>query len=263
MLWDAPQLKVIRNLHLSHVLFAANLLRIYLFYMYKLIALILCLTFAKAHADCKRVDADLKIFDNEIQQMVDTFYKLTINYADRNWVIKYVDHMYAKDQHMRRTAIELPFKQRYSKEETDCFWQSFVPRWNRIDTLNTEALKSLMEPYTWFWISDFNEVTNDQAWTLAQHADHDPSFQRQVLTLLENSHFLGQTKPKHYAYLFDRVAWMVDKKPQRYGTQGYCKEPGNWQPHPTEDFLEVNARRKAMGMESIEAYKAKIDTMCH
>ena len=120
-----------------------------------------------------------------------------------------------------------------------------------------------MDRYTWFWISTFGEDINQKAWNLVQHSDHDRPFQKRVLTILENASPIGQVKKSHYAFLYDRVTWYGDQKPQRYGTQGYCPSPGNWQPWPTEDFLDVNKRRASMGMEPIEQNKAVLDKVCH
>ena len=216
-----------------------------------------------ASADCKRVDVDLQKYDDVLMEMKREFYKNTINPESVVWVTKKINHMYEVDQYMRLTFQELPFKQKYTKEEKECFYKAFKSRWDYIDTTNTEGLKLLMDRYTWFWISTFGEDINQKAWNLVQHSDHDRPFQKRVLTILENASPIGQVKKSHYAFLYDRVTWYGDQKPQRYGTQGYCPSPGNWQPWPTEDFLDVNKRRASMGMEPIEQNKAVLDKVCH
>ena len=109
-----------------------------------------------------------------------------------------------------------------------------------------------MKIYPWFTISEFGLEGNQNAWLLVQHADHDPPFQRQVLTILEPLAAKGETNPKKYAYLYDRVASSFaepkERKLQRYGTQGMCSGPGTWEPLPVEDPDKLDERRAAIGL---------------
>ena len=70
----------------------------------------------------------------------------------------------------------------------------------------------------------------DAAWLMAQHAIHDPEFQRECLGLLEAAVWQGEASPRNLAYLTDRVL-VHEGRPQRYGTQfmhghdGLCRSP--------------------------------------
>ncbi|RYZ86476.1 MAG: hypothetical protein EOP04_13800 [Proteobacteria bacterium] len=212
---------------------------------------------------CARVEADIKTFDRAIFSMKNDFGQNPVNIRDKQWVAKKLNHMFAMDQYLRETATNLASEKRYNEQETECFWHDLSPRWSDIDSANTADLKALMKIYNWFWISQFGLDINERAWNLAQHADQDRVFQKEVLALIKDAYPRGEALAKHYAFLYDRVVWYGDGQPQRYATQGQCKSPGNWQPQPTEDFGGVNRRRAQMGLNSFEENKARLDKVCH
>ncbi|MEY3901271.1 MAG: hypothetical protein RL189_577 [Pseudomonadota bacterium] len=135
------------------------------------------------------------------------------------------------DQFLRNFYQSAPIKNNYSKEEKQCFFTDFSPRWESLDSGNTDVLKELLKSYDWIRISIFGDKADEQAWLIAQHADREPEFQKLVLGRLETLYPLKETKPSHYAYLIDRIAasWNDEtkRKPQRFGTQGICKGSGD------------------------------------
>ncbi|WP_315814614.1 DUF6624 domain-containing protein [Paraflavitalea speifideaquila] len=91
-------------------------------------------------------------------------------------------------------------------------------------------------------------------WLMAQHCDKWPAFQDKVLTSMKKQVDKGNANPQNYAYLTDRVRMNTGRK-QLYGTQvTYNTDSCQAYPRPTEDSLQLNERRKMMGMESIEKY---------
>jgi hypothetical protein len=94
----------------------------------------------------------------------------------------------------------------------------------------------------------------------------DPPFQRQVLAILEPLAAKGETNPKNYAYLYDRVASSfqnpAERKLQRYGTQGQCTGPGTWEPLPVENPDKLDERRAAIGLPPMAEYKKLFVTQC-
>lgn len=215
-----------------------------------------------AFADCPRVDSDLESFDKVVLQKQTEFSKLPSDPQNKLWVQAKLEHMVDVDQYLRQAAVGWEHEKQYTKEESECFWRGFGPRWEKIDTTNTRDLKQLMKIYGWFKISEFGEQTSENAWLLIQHADLDRVFQKEVLNILEKLYPLGEASAKNYAFLYDRVTWYGDNASQRYATQGRCVAPGDWQPWPTEDFANVEARRKSMGMESFVSNKARLDQIC-
>ncbi|WP_413944432.1 DUF6624 domain-containing protein [Bdellovibrio sp. HCB-162] len=213
-----------------------------------------------------RVEQDLKDYDHKIEKMNKDFSVTPENTDSIEWVKSKLDHMFEIDQYMRN-YWSTPIEKDYSVDERNQFNQEFFKRNNKLDSQNTADTKMLLKKYEWFKISVFGEKADNQGWLLVQHADLDVEFQKQVLTILERLYPLQETKPANYAYLFDRVAISSNdpknRKPQRYGTQGQCVGPGQWEPWPIEDEKNVDKRRKSMGLRTMAEYKALFKDICH
>lgn len=130
-----------------------------------------------------------------------------------------------------------------------------------IDGENTEWLKADIAANGWYLISTTGAQASSAAWLMAQHADRDRAFQRQVLALLEPLAATGETSASNYAYLYDRVA-VGENRPQRYGSQGRCVAKGVWAPNDLEDPAGVQARRDAFEMGSLAEYTAHMHQYC-
>jgi len=123
------------------------------------------------------------------------------------------------------------------------------------DRANTDWLKADLAAHGWPKISAYGAEADHDAWLLVQHADHDVAFQKSVLAILEALLPAKETVPQSYAYLYDRVA-VAENRPQRYGTQGRCTGPGQWEPWPSEDQDNLDKRRAEVGLNSEAEYKA-------
>lgn len=124
-----------------------------------------------------------------------------------------------------------------------------------VDQRNTEALKQLIAQSGFPLISSHGPHANRDGWLLAQHADRDISFQREVLKILEEALAQKDTAARHVAFLTDRV--MVNERSQsgqtpeqRFGTQ-YHLEGGCWIPWSIQDETNVDKRRIAYGLDSL------------
>ncbi|MFK7971255.1 MAG: hypothetical protein AB8F95_12850, partial [Bacteroidia bacterium] len=73
-----------------------------------------------------------------------------------------------------------------------------------------------------------------------------------ALALLKKATESQQVDPKHEAYLADRIA-VFEGKPQRFGTQFDWDENGGLSPNAYDDVDKVNQRRRAIGLNTLEA----------
>lgn len=126
-----------------------------------------------------------------------------------------------------------------------------------IDAVNTARLKSIVAESGWPSQSLVGSDGAEAAWLLAQHADADPAFQRSVLALIEPLVAAGEVKASSYAYLWDRT-----HDPQRYGTQGRCRQDGKWEPRAIEDPDHVDARRAQVGLSPMAEYRGMVSKHC-
>jgi hypothetical protein len=212
-----------------------------------------------------KVAEDLKAFDRHVAALRRAFAAKPADPKNKEWAKAKLAHMVEVDQYMRKYPA-ITKTHAYTAEEEQAFLKVFFPKWTEIDTAHTRELKALLKIYKWFTIGAFGKEADMNAWLLAQHADQDPAFQKQVLEILEPLHKSGETSPANYAYLFDRVASShsdpARRKPQRYGSQGECTGPGTWTPLPIEDPSRLDERRKSVGLEPFADYVAKFKDIC-
>jgi len=213
-----------------------------------------------------RVDQDISIYDEQVKNMKSTFSSEPSNPQNKVWIQNKIDNMVQVDQYMRG-FWNTPFTNSYSQNEKDEFNKQFSPKSASVDAQNTTDLKELLKIYSWFKISEFGKKTDNQAWLIVQHADQDHDFQASVLKILEQLYPVNETSPSNYAYLYDRVASSFGdpskKKPQRYGTQGHCVGPGQWEPWSMETPDKVDELRKSVGLGTMEEYKKMFKDICH
>jgi len=129
----------------------------------------------------------------------------------------------------------------------------FIARWEREDAKRCARLEQIIAAKGWPTISMVGYEAQDYAWLLAQHAPKDRL--KRWLPLMQAAYDRHELLPKQLALSIDRVL-VDDGKPQRYGSQFQTNEDGHTFMLPLEDPEHVNARRRAMGLDSIERYSA-------
>ena len=204
-----------------------------------------------------RVSADLATYDTHVAALDAEFAKRPADAHEKGWVKLKLAHMVNVDQYMRRYSTT-PAANGYSDAERLDFNTRFTnSRWQQVDARNTADLKELIEIHGWFTISRFGAEADNDAWLLVQHADQDRAFQERILAILEPLAAKGETRPEHYAYLYDRVS-----KPQRYGTQGRCVGKGLWEPLEVEDPARLDERRASVGLMPEAEYQTHFKNLC-
>lgn len=123
----------------------------------------------------------------------------------------------------------------------------------KINKINNEIIKDIFKKYGAISISQFGENTSHYAWLLIQHLG------KQNIDVMEK--YLQQMKnnssdfnKRNIAYLEDRVN-VYNKKPQRYGTQGYqTKDKKFWKFKPIVDIVNLDIYRNSMDLEPLSEY---------
>lgn len=171
--------------------------------------------------------------------------------------------MVSIDQSLRHlsTALEQNSSHFDSEEEFELVKRGFPERVMRVDAFNTAQLKEMLQGRGWFRDDIDGALAAQYAWVIAQHADRDPAFQREVLAMMEAELGAPGVSKRNYAYLFDRVAGK-DGRPQRYGTQGRCTAPETWTPNEIEDPENVDSRRAEVGLPPMEDYISVFKDIC-
>jgi hypothetical protein len=122
------------------------------------------------------------------------------------------------------------------------------------------VLARIVQRYGFPGIKQVGKEGAFEFWFLVQHADAYPTFQRTVLGLMQEEVAKHNASARDYAYLIDRVAINAGQL-QEYGTQLIYTGPnlGKAEPRPMRDPRNVDKRRAALGMESLEAYLTQVD----
>lgn len=127
-------------------------------------------------------------------------------------------------------------------------------RWLHVDRDNTAWLAEVIDTHGWPGRRLVGDDGANAAWLLAQHADHDPAFQRRCLVLLTAAVAAGDADPANLAYLTDRVA-VHEHRPQVYGTQ--LRWDGERSvPAEIADPELVDQRRAEVGLMPLAEYLA-------
>ncbi len=123
----------------------------------------------------------------------------------------------------------------------------------RIDSLNMVFIKNTVDKHGFPSISMVGKEASNAAFLLCQHADGDIAFQKRILADMERLILQNDISPKNYAYLTDRVM-VKEKGVQLYGSQF----KGNSELYPIIDSLNVDERRRKIGLSSLSEYKKSI-----
>ena len=144
---------------------------------------------------------------------------------------------------IRRGKLDQDMRNRFLKDGT----------WNAsIDYDNTDFMKRLVSEGGWPKISEVGKKAANIAWLLVQHADHDLTFQKECLKLIQKLDE-GEVNKADVAYLVDRIL-VAEGKPQIYGTQFY-NEANRLTPRKIKDKANLDKRRREVGLESFKSYK--------
>lgn len=118
-----------------------------------------------------------------------------------------------------------------------------------VDKRNARRMREIVSEIGWPTTSKVGAQAEHAAWLLAQHAELE--FQKESFALMarEPGH---EVCARHLAYLEDRIR-VREGLPQRFGTQ-WQENDGGWEPLPTLDPEDLDARRRAVGLEPIAEY---------
>lgn len=164
-----------------------------------------------------------------------------------------VDYTSIKEQLERMVIndqnIQFAFRPNQSQNVKD----SILKEKDRIFKANTDTIQSLFNQYGYLGIDKVDEDGAHNFWVLVQHSDSDINFQEQVLTTMKVELEIGNVNSSNYAFLVDRVQKNKGEK-QLYGTQLEYRENFWIVPEPIKDSINVNKRRKAIGLPPLEEY---------
>lgn len=153
--------------------------------------------------------------------------------CDTAAIVMHLAYVFERDQSVRKSDDSIAFR-------------------SMIDSTNLSYVEGLIRNYGWPGKSFVGARGNYTVWLVIQHADL--STQEKYLPLLIQSVSDSESRPVDLAYLQDRILMRQDQK-QVYGTQVWMNPKTGLQEFwPIEDEVNVNIRRKKLGMSTLEEY---------
>jgi len=146
---------------------------------------------------------------------------------------------------------EADFKCRDRLIQTGQLGEGYHKEMEVIHNRNAEALSEIIDQIGYPTIERVGEEASEAAWYVIQHAISQPVFMKRCAQLLEQEYLKDDRYARPFAYLSDRIA-SFEGTLQLYGTQFDWDENGQLSPKPFDDLERVNARRKLIGLHSLE-----------
>ncbi|MEX0275068.1 MAG: DUF6624 domain-containing protein [Flavobacteriaceae bacterium] len=164
-----------------------------------------------------------------------------------------IDSMAINKQLAQMVKSDQAIQFAHTPDESEKVRDSLYKAQDRIFKANTDTIKRMFETYGFLGIDKVGKQASHDFWLLVQHADHDIEFQEKVLNEMIHEVKNNNADASNYAYLMDRVLKNKGKK-QLYGTQVKYIDDFWIIPQPLQDSVNVNKRRKEVGLSPLEEY---------
>lgn len=129
--------------------------------------------------------------------------------------------------------------------------QNYHQGMEQLHIKHANQLDKIIQKIGYPTIDKVGTEASQSAWMIIQHAISLPEFMKKCATLLQQAVCKKQANSQNLAYLLDRIA-SFEGRPQTYGTAFDWDQYGKLSPCPYDDLHQVNQRRKAIGLNTLE-----------
>jgi len=165
-------------------------------------------------------------------------------------LIQKLDSILDSDQKYRKMLQEVENKFGFNSKQMDSIWRII----NVQDSVNLLKVTDILDKYGWLGPDVIGWQGGTALFLVIQHSDI--KVQEKYLPVMREAVKAGKMNSGSLALLEDRVALRQGKK-QIYGSQIQKNAKGDWVVSPIEDEINVNERRKSVGLEPLEDYVKK------
>lgn len=131
---------------------------------------------------------------------------------------------------------------------------SAAAAYQRVIRCNFPIISRIFKKYKFPGYDLVGKEISNKYFLLVQHSDFDLSFQQEVLKKMKVQVEKVNASGQNFAYLTDRIE-INNGRPQIYGTQVFMS--GNTKIKPCIDTLNLDNRRKSVGLSPIKEYLEK------
>jgi len=169
-------------------------------------------------------------------------------------LLKKIMAMFKEDQKWRIESNNLENGKKSAFDEATINRNMF-----KTDSLNMIEAKAIIAKYGFPGYSLVGNGGSDGFWAIIQHCDQDVIFQKKTLVLMSKEVKRHNATGENFALLQDRVLTNQGQK-QLYGTQvRFDLKTHHAKPFPIQDSLNVDLRRKAVGLSPLQDYLKLFD----
>lgn len=162
--------------------------------------------------------------------------------------------MFKEDQKWRVESNNLENGKKSSFDE-----MTINKNMGKTDSLNMIEAKFIIKKYGFPGYSLVGTDGSNGFWAIIQHCDNDVIFQQKILLLMAKEVKRHNASGENFALLQDRVLINQGHK-QLYGTQVRMDlKTHHAKPLPIQDSLNVDSRRKAVGLSPLQDYLKLFD----
>lgn len=159
-----------------------------------------------------------------------------------------LDTIYTTDQQCRNAASIAESRKDFDTAVVNRLWDEV----ERVDSINTQKITAFLDKYGWLGPDEVGNIGNKALFLVIQHAT--PDVQEKYFPMMKKAVSEKKALPMDLALLEDRIS--VDKYGyQIYGSQ-LTQDPttNTIRLFPIQDEVNVNKRRKSVGLEPLEDY---------
>jgi hypothetical protein len=158
-----------------------------------------------------------------------------------------LEAVYRSDQQPRETLDSLEQKFSFDSPQVQEQWRKI----HYVDSINLLTVSSVLNKYGWLGMPQLSETAADAIFFVIQHADL--AVQKQYLPMLQAAVTNSIGKGWQLAYITDRIL-INEGKFQLYGSQLFGPKKGELIFYPIANEMNVNKRRKALGLAPLEEH---------
>ncbi len=163
-------------------------------------------------------------------------------------LVAVLDTIHNDDQTDRSKIDDLQKKYGWQSEQMKSLWKTITEK----DSINLIKIKYIIDTHGWLGTREIGKKGARTIFLVIQHADS--LTQVTYLPVMRIAVNEGKARPQDLALLEDRILTKQGKE-QIYGSQLRVNDTtGNYEFYPIQDEINVNKRRKLMGLERLEKY---------
>jgi hypothetical protein len=162
------------------------------------------------------------------------------------------------DSNLIKRVSAIYLRDMYYRKGSDSFFMANWKLQDSLDKVNQKIVSNIIDSFGYPGYSIVGQILMNKCFLVIQHADS--AYQNRYLKIVIDAADKGELGWGSVALLIDRIKVSKGEK-QIYGSQLSIDSAGNYHLEPVENEMDLNKRRKSVGLEPIEEYLMRWDIL--